>query len=753
MKLKEDTIHAMKGMGNPMNLSNNQGQSNCPANVSGAPFRLIAVVGLFVLALVILIEIISLRLWKADLSVPFNYWGDTLWFIVPIKGIVENGWAYVITQLSAPFDLSAVAFPSMTNLDWLIIKGISLFISDAGTALNVFWLLSIVLTAWTATLAFSLLGVRIWLAIGGAVIYAFLPFVFLRNVAHISLVYYCVPLLALLAIYFARGCDHPQARTVQLVGYCAVIAQGFNYIYFSFFSVLLFVFAGWVGYMQKGSWKPVRGAAIASILIVGTASVNLLPSFLSWHIHGKPPNMSYKAAQEAEVYGLKIRKMLAPNEANNVPIFSHWGRSDRSAGFPNENENSTARLGPFAAAGFLLLLMVSAGLIKALPVAELAQVKPIAALALFSLLFTTVGGFGAVLNQVLPDFRGYNRFSVFIAFFAVAGILLWWQGRMQIAVTSRQKKLLVAGLVVFGVFSLYDQLLDAAHLNNRRASDEASAKHEREFVMKIEDKVPAGTSIFQLPITGFPPDGGKERMLPYDHARPYLWSSKLNWSWPSFSQQHASWLAQLDGLTGANLLESLVLSKFGLIWIDRFGYADNGQQMLSTLLAAGANDLFPGTSTRYVVLDLSKVAERLQLQLGAPVFNQRQQSSLNAPRLSWRKGVYALEHNPEGRRFHWSQAESSAEIHYSGSKPWRGALTFYVAAGKQGNFSASCEKEMISAIVNDVPTLLQLPLTLEPGSSALVRFVGDMGKIDLPPGETRDLYFYLMDMHLQPENN
>lgn len=577
----------------------------------------VAGIALLELSLVLSIEIVALHLWRIDFSVPFNYRGDTLWVVVLIKSMIENGWTYEIPQLSAPFILSAAAFPGMTNLDWSIMKIISLFASDAGTVVNIFWLFSIVLTAWSATLAFHLLGVKSWLSLGMGVVYAFLPFALLRNIAHLSLVYYCVPLLALLAIYFARSCEHPQSATVRLVGYSAALAQGFDYIYFSFFAVLLFTFAGWLGFEQKRSWKPVKGAAIAVGIIIVAASLNLMPSFLSWSTHGKPPSMNYKVPQDAEILGLKLRKMLAPHEANSVPIFSQWGKGDRSISFPNENENVTARLGPMAAAGLFLLLMASVGLVRHQHAHELDVIKPVASLSLFSLLFTTVGGFGAIFIQHFPDVRAYNRFSVFIAFFALAGIGLWWQMRVRTAATQRIQIFLVGGFIVFTAFSLYDQLLDVGHLNNRRAADETMAIHERAVVKQIEAKVPSGALIYQLPITGFPLDPGKERMLTYDHARPYLWSSRLHWSWPSFSQRHRFWLDQLNGMEGSVLAEALVLSKFRLIWIDRFGYPDNGDRMISSLLNAGAKDMLPGVSPRYVILDLAEVAERLQRQLGA----------------------------------------------------------------------------------------------------------------------------------------
>lgn len=710
-------------------------------------FWTIGKASLFVASIVVTLEILFLRLWKADLTVPFNYWGDTLWFLVPVKGMIDNGWVYEIPQLSAPFGLSAAAFPSMTNFDWAVMKGISIFTSEPGLILNIFWLLSIVLTALFANLALNILGVRTWAAIFMSVIYAFLPFAFLRNVAHISLVYYCVPLLVMYAIFLARGCDHQQAGVVRIFGYVAIIAQGLNYIYFSFFSALLFAFAGWIGFAHQKKWAPVRGAVVAIVVLVFTASLNLMPTFHSWYIHEKPPEMSYKSAQEAEVYGLKIRKMIAPNEFNRLPIFKQWGISDRYAGFPNENENVTARLGPMAAAGFLFLLMVSAGLVR-LHEPDKLQIKSIAALSLFTLLFTTVGGFGAVFNQVLSDFRGYNRFSVFIAFLGLAGLIFWIQGRINGAVKPRKKILLVVALLLFGVFSLYDQLLDAQHLNNRRKSDEVSAQHERNFVKQLESQALPGTSVFQLPVTGFPPDGGTERMLPYDHARPYFWSSSLNYSWPSFSRQHHAWLSSIERLQGREFLDALILSGFKLVWIDRFGYADNGKQLIFTLLDAGAKEILQGASTRYVVLDLAQLAEHLQMDLGVELYKQKQEDILNPLVLSWGEGVYGLECTAEGREFRWSQAKSTVTIHHYGKEAWYGNLSFYVAAGKNGIFSISGVGSDVSLEVTTDPVLIQYPLVLQPKSRTPITFKGKMGRINLPPGETRDLHFYLMDLQL-----
>ena len=44
---------------------------------------------------------------------------------------------------------------------------------------------------------------------------------------------------------------------------------------------------------------------------------------------------------------------------------------------------------------------------------------------------------------------------------------------------------------------------------------------------------------------------------------------------------------------------------------------------------------------------------------------------------------------------------------------------------------------------------VEIPLQIKPFSSEKVRFSGDMGRMPLPKGETRDLHFYIMDLQFK----
>ena len=147
----------------------------------------------------------ALELWRFDFRVQFNYLGDSLWFAVLAKSVAQNGWAYFVPQLSAPYGLAAAAFPTMTNFDWLIMKVISLVSRDPAIVFNVFWLCTIFFTAWTGLLSLRLLGVPSWLAALGGLLYTGIPYTWLRSTGHLSLVFYSVPLLCVFAVYLARG--------------------------------------------------------------------------------------------------------------------------------------------------------------------------------------------------------------------------------------------------------------------------------------------------------------------------------------------------------------------------------------------------------------------------------------------------------------------------------------------------------------------------------------------------------------------
>lgn len=570
--------------------------------------------------MVLSIAFFSLHLHSYDLRVPFNYSGDSVVILMYIKGLIQDGWPNTISQLSAPFAYPGAAFPLLTSVDWLIIKMMSLFTTEPGYLLNGFWLLTLVFSAWSATYAAYQLGLSRAYSFVSGFLYAFLPFALLRNVAHMNLVYYIVPLLCLTAIVIAgRGIGIRHVKQASIVGFIACSLQGFNYIYYSFFAVLLFGVATLISYKRGGGVKQLKLPLLAIAIVTLSTAINLTPALLSWHKNGSPPEMGYKNTAEAEIYGAKLRRMLMPHPDNVIRPLAKLAQKDLGANFPNENENVTARLGLYGAFGLLLMIVVN--LRRNLGKRHPQPLAAISSLGLATFLIITVGGFGAVINLItVPDIRAYNRFSVYLSFFAIVATGLWLQGKF----SSGAFRWKMAGYFIVGGFvtlSLYDQLLDAKPLISTQQNDMHRANEERMVVKRLEQIFQNDTAVLELPFTGFPPLAMFNKMESYDHVRPYLWSHHLKWSWPSFSQRHRTWQTKMQTLKGSDLISAAIYSGFSAIWIDRFAYQDEGRALISSLTLGNVKPIDIGSS-RFVVLDLRESALDLKTSMPEVVFAQ-----------------------------------------------------------------------------------------------------------------------------------
>lgn len=699
---------------------------------------------------VLLIATISFRLYSYDLRVPFNYSGDSVIFLMYIKGLIQDGWPTTISQLSAPFTYSGAAFPILTSVDWLVMKMMSIFTHEPGYLLNGFWLLTLIFTAWSATYASYQLGLSRILSFVSGILYAFLPYALMRNVSHISLVYYLVPLICLLVAITAgaRGNVRNEKQAIW-VGLIACALQGFNYIYYSFFAVLIFGFAFLISYRRSAGFKQLKLPALAILIVVASTSINLIPALHSFHKNGSPPEMGYKNIAEAEIYGAKIRRMLLPHPSNFIFPLARIGQKDLGANFPNENENATSRLGLYGSFG--LLLMIAFALRRSNATQQ--PMTSLVALGLATLLIITVGGFGAIINLLtVPDIRAYNRFSVFLSFFILVIAGLWLQ--MQSSVGSLFRRVAFWVFIgVFMIFSLYDQLLDKKILVATQENDIQRAHEERIAVERLELALPSGALILQLPFTGFPPLVTLNKMESYDHVRPYLWSQYLRWSWPSFSQRHRAWQSKLSVLQGEQLIKAAIFSGFDAIWIDRFAYADNGNSLIESLARDKAKQMDLG-SNRFVVIDLRDAATSLKNKMSKTEFSMQSHNLLGDEVIvEWGKGFYSQEQSTNGRAFRWAQDKAWMTFRNSGELAAVVCASFDVASPNEGVVGLDLDgKTLLEVKTTTTPKAAKFSFTIRPGEVKTAKFYSDLVRLEAQI-DPRKLYFYVMDFAIATESN
>jgi phosphoglycerol transferase len=694
----------------------------------------------------------SLRLWQYDIRVPFQYRGDTIFQLVYIKGLIQNGWPNVIKNLSAPFEFPGAAFPSLTSVDWIVIKCMSIFSNEPGALINIFWITSLVFAGWAAAYSAFQIGQSALFAFISGFLYALLPFAFLRNVGHLNLVYYLVPGICLLAVIIAgggRGIRNPRSATA--VALLLTLLQGFDYIYYSFFAVLLCAGAGLIAFARTKRLGSTKLACIGITIVIMASILNLAPALYSWHREGEPPNMDYKRLAEAEVYGAKLRRMLSPHPNNPVPILAAYAQKEAAANFPNENENETVRLGLYGGLGFLLSLAMVLRLDfwRELP----DPAEQVASLSVITFLVITVGGFGAIINLIsVPDIRAYNRFSVFISFFSLVIAGLWVEREL----LGRRPWIRLLGYLGAGLFivlSIDDQLLASQRLLGQQSGDIARARIDREIVRDIERKFPARSAVLMLPFTSFPVQRPTGKMDDYDQGRLYIWSKRLRFSWPTFSNRQQTWVENMRRLKGREFLRAASISGFNLIWIDRYGYSDNGRQLVEEFVAAGAkllsidDPLLNGEngSERYAVFDITDVGRTLRSEMSNLDIEKERAELLDNLQTIWGPGFYPEEVNAAGIPFHWAKESARLILKNPIGSNANASVSFILASADSGVVRIGIDGHFKTYRSSVSGNLVSIEIALKGSQAKEITFDTSMKPMYIA-GDSRTLSFYIMDI-------
>lgn len=532
----------------------------------------------------------ALRLDRADFRVPFYYTlrGDAFEHAMWLKTTADRGWYYQDPRLGAPDGMDLHDYPLSDSLHFALVRMIARATSHYGVVVNVFYLLGYPLAAWTALFALRQFGVSAPSSTVAAVLFAFLPYHFLRGQGHILLSgYYGVPLMAVVVLRIWRGESLFGSRGSALftVISCAMLpATG---VYYAFFGAFLATVAAVASASRRLSVRRLCEVAAALALIGGSLAAQLLPSILYFREHGRSPEVAKRTAWEAEHFGLKIHQLLMPTLGHRLPAVQKFGirgvvgtsEYDRLS-LNDLNENETSSLGAVGAIGFLALISV---LFVARTRGEDDLLTPLSRLTIAALVLGTVGGVGVIFSRLVsPQIRAYNRISVYIAFFALFAVALGLDALKKriCGDRHRMKELAFLGLIL--LVGLWDQCPAAMvpdHPREARRFAEDAA-----YVAKIEAAIPDRPMVFQLPYVAFPESVPVHKMRDYDHLWGYFHSDRLRWSYGAIKGRAGDlWQRDAAAKPAGAMVEALRTAGFGGVTVDRAGYGDGGAEIEAEL--------------------------------------------------------------------------------------------------------------------------------------------------------------------------
>lgn len=633
---------------------------------------------------------VVLRLWQASLHVPFVYSGDGLQHAAMVKGTLDHGWYLTNSDIGAPRGQNLAEYPwePAASVDLTALNALGLGTSDPAVVANLFFLLMFPVVALTAYLVLRRLCVSPAVAVLCAVLYANLPYHFLRGEGHIFLsAYYAVPV----ACYLVLGVLEERAlfgptllsrTTLATVGLCLLVGTGG--VYYAAFTIVLLLgataFAFLVG--RRARTLVAGGACVLAIGVV--VAVQLVPVLVHRLRHGTLA-ASDRSPFHSEFYGLKLTDLVLPLQSHRLGFLGDVTR-EYAATTPLPSEGGPT-LGGAATLGLLALVVAALGTVLSggswRPRTPLMRYASFA--ALFAFLVATTGGVSALIAYlVTPQIRVWARMSIFIAFFALAAVALGLDAlRTRLAGFRRGRPVFAGVLAAVLVLGLLDQTSSAfvppyAAIAEQQRSDRA-------FVREIERALPAQALVYQLPYLSFPevvsPPG---RMTDYEPFRLYLVSTRLRWSYGAVRDGPADWAGALEHRPVQTLLPGLAAVGFQGVTVDRLGYADGGAHVEATI--AGALGLPPRTSKdgRFSFYDLQPYDERLRRSLGPPELAALRRATLDALRLRFGDTFWGEEEDGH-RRWRWTKSPTATiGIHNPSRNGQTAVFSALLATGSPG---------------------------------------------------------------------
>ncbi len=518
-----------------------------------------------------------------DMNLPLAYHGDALYQITIFKGIAEGNFPLQNSNLAAPFGHSDWRdYPLYQWIDYTAFRFFSLFTHNSIALLNWYWVLTIVAMAAAAAGCFLRLGAAPMVAGCLAFLYAMQPYAFYRNISHIHIVAYLVPLLATICLEVALGRWEKGRVTglgeIPLFGWAAILLQGISNLYFSFFAGLLLIAAAFLGACARRTFRPFVYTAWLLLALAASTVLGMSPTIVRWAQNGYNHEVVERHPAEAEVHGLKIRQMLTPVPLHPLPFMRKL--SDMMAAeHPETTEATSARLGLLAGIGFIgLLVYIVAALAGWRSGMDDGTVAACAALLFAAFLWCTVGGFGSIFNTLVsPAIRAYDRIIVFVVFFilaAYARLATVWLNRNGWAKAHSVPTALIL-VVLTGV-----SYADVRWVISQTPDERRQATSDRQFAASIEQVLGGAGMVFQIPFKEYPGAPGPGKMDGDDPARAYLCSTSLRWSWgPVRGTEEARWMQRTAELPADQLVKELLGKGFRGLWIDTYGYADNPLSM------------------------------------------------------------------------------------------------------------------------------------------------------------------------------
>ena len=560
---------------------------------------------LLLTGLVTICLVLILRLWDWSPHIPLVLGGDSNFQLVMISNLIRHGSVWVNNEMGAPSTFNIYDFPpagDYIHIQYLHL--LALVTRNAALTQTLFFFTTFLTTAIASNISARRLNVSSYNAIVVSMLFAFLPYHFMRNVQHLFLSsYFVLPLIPYVILEIIRPNQNQSRRKrfckLAILGSLA----GGTGIYYAIFSLLIVaIIVAAMMIREKNLFEILTRFSIYVGSALALVALSVLPSFFYFSTNGSQGVT--RTFGEVEFYGLKIANLFRPILGHRLHLLDKF---TNSFGPSPINGEATEMLGLIGSVSLVLVLVTILATVLGVRrqrdvVERNVEGNLVSSIVLVAIFISTVGSVNSILFVFgLQQIRVWGRISPLIAFCSLvfaASFLQKTRFFCQKSLTWTRLGLLTTVLSI----GLFDQT------SNRYIPNYVDAKStwasEEVFTRAADNSFAPKSMIYQYPDALFPENGPIVQMQDYAQAFPYIHRSNLMWSYGRIKTRSDEFHLKVRNLTGLELLTYLKKSGFVGVHVSREGIEDKGVELIATAQNFGAKQIFTSPDDREVMLDL-----------------------------------------------------------------------------------------------------------------------------------------------------
>lgn len=529
----------------------------------------------------------------------FTKGGDGYQLFIYIKSLKKSGFSgiYFVDRLGAPDKCSL-------SIDTGVIDPLHAFnlwiFSLICPSVSYTAIIDYVFTYFTVSLSMFLLlhsiNIKNHLNFVFTIVYALAPAHFIRGMGHITVsMYFTVPLGILVALYIYKyGIETTRFQRILLGIFSVLIGIGYPYYAFFIFIVYVISYIIFIIACLKNNQKSPK-VLLSKVWVMALTGISLIatriPSIIYAIEHGKNEISTTRLPFEGELYGLKIINLFVPSAFTRFKFLAKMRDyyNDHSV---YASENIMAPLGIIGCIGLILIIVWFIHSFVSRK-SEFNDMDFISISTLTMILCCTIGGFGSIFNYCISSqLRCYNRGSFVIACFCIMAIAILLNN-------IKFKHEIISYVICLSILGVcyYDQVPDKVVFGSNIFEEDSDY---RSFFSKIDDEMPVGAMIYELPWRSYPEGGQLYGMADYSEAIGYLYTDDLRWSYGQIKgRDNKQERLNIDDGMSFHFLYEIKKAGFTGVYIDTTAFADGGDEIIEFYSSIGLTPIVSDNGELY----------------------------------------------------------------------------------------------------------------------------------------------------------